>query len=87
MTGEPHLLNVYSRWHALTGAKLRQLTLTLTRLLAAVGQIVRAAARLLSLTLKTGEGTTLPTRSPTALRILLGRTGAGVHVLKVGVRL
>ena len=46
-----------------------------------------AAARLLSLTLKAGEGTTLPTRSPTTQRILLGRTGAGVHVLKVGVRL
>ena len=48
---------------------------------------MRAAARLLSLTLKAGEGTTLPTRSPTTQRILLGRTGAGVHVLKVGVRL
>ena len=48
---------------------------------------MRAAARLLSLTLKTGEGTTLPTRSPTTQRILLSRTGAGVNVLKVRVRL
>ena len=40
MTGEPHLLNVYSRWPVLTRASWR------SRLLAAVGQVVRAAARL-----------------------------------------